>query len=152
MKCCLHILTCLATVLLASTTASSAEPSPEQIDTITSGLQQYRGSWTRENTAELLQRSSDSGKARFSLKTDQGATVIVEIQEGSHVLADGVSLDAGAPRPLIKRNRENVLLYVIVALSFLLALSVLLNLSLLLRRRGAGSARSTDVIRNLTRF
>lgn len=138
--------------LLVSVLALADANEGATLDAVTAGLRQYRASWSADNTTELLQRSRETGKRRFSLKTDDGATVVVQVQDDGRVLVDGVDLletGASADRPQLAAPR---LIYVVGTLSILLCLSLALNVALIVHRRDNRTARATDVIRHLGRF
>ena len=146
------IFTTVSAILCITVCCARAELSRDQIDRITSGLQEYKSIWTTQNTVNLLTRSDQSGSSTFTMTTDSGEEIAIEVVSGETVFIDGKDVGDAEGTPVGSKKPRSRLIYVCVALSFLLCLSVLLNVHLIRRQGRRLGYGKTDVINSISRL
>jgi len=135
--------------LFAATATASAQLTRERIDTLTTGLKQYRAAWTAQDTVALLRGAGPGKRVASKLVADDGRKWRMEVLDADKVLIEG--RDVTLP-PLPPKPRPGWMLYLCVFLSLALCLSGILNFRLLLARYRPSNARRTDVIRSISKL
>lgn len=146
------VLTLISALLCIAVDCAHGALSKDQIDKITVGIQEYRSSWTTQNTVNLLTRSDQNGTSTFTMTTDEGAEISIEVESGETVLIEGEDVADSVKAPDQKHSKGNRLLYACGVLSFLLCLSLLLNVHLIRRQGRKHSYGKTDVINSISRL
>jgi hypothetical protein len=146
------VFTAVTMILCFTSCSAQGELSRDRIDRITAGLQEYRSTWTTQNTINLLTRSVQSGSSTFTMTTDSGDEITIEVVSGETVLVEGEDVGDGDRAPTVGRKPRSPLIYVCAALSFFLCLSLILNFRLIIRRGRRHGYGKTDVIQSISKL
>ncbi|MDP6526456.1 MAG: hypothetical protein QGI24_05030 [Kiritimatiellia bacterium] len=146
------IFTAVSAILCISVCCAQGELSRDQIDRITAGLKEYKSTWTTQNTVNLLTRSDQGGSSTFTMATDSGDEITIEVVSGETVLIEGKNIADGESAPAAGKKPRSPFLYVCAALSFILCLSLILNVHLIRRQGRRHGYGKTDVINSISRL